>query len=169
MKFRHAAALALLATASTVSLADTVTTPLDLSLGNTSFGRNNAIGSFVDTYTFTLTGSSFFVTSTASSAAAGLQDLDFTSLVIRNAANTVVATFAGNLGNDITEFYALSPTLLTAGSYRLIVSGVNSPTQASYTGDFAVTATPVPEPSTSALMLAGLGAAVFVMRRRKTA
>lgn len=169
MKFRHTAALGLLAFASASSFADTVTAPLDLSLGNVGFGRNNAIGSFVDTYTFTLTGSSFFVTSTASSAASGLQDLDFTSLVIQNAASVVVATFTGNLGNDATEFYALGPITLAPGAYSLVVSGVNSAAQASYSGNIAVTAIPVPEPSTSALMLAGLGAAAFITRRRRAA
>jgi hypothetical protein len=165
MKLRHLGALGLLALASTASLADTFTAPLDLSSGNTGFGRNNAIGAFTDTWTFTLAGSSWFVTSTASSAASGVQDLDFTSLVIQDAANNVVATYAGNFGNDATEFYALSQTLLVAGAYRLIVTGVNSPTQASYSGNIAVTA--VPEPASGALLIAGLAVMGFMASRRR--
>ena len=167
MHLRHLAALGALAVLSTSSFADAVTTPLDLSQGNTGFGRNNAIGSFIDTYTFTLSGSSYFASATASSASSGTQDLDFTSLVIANASDVIVATFAGNLGNDATEFYSLTSTLLSAGAYRLIVTGVNSPTQASYSGNIAISASVVPEPTTTAMVTAGLLAMGLLSRRRK--
>ena len=78
-----------------------------------------------------------------------------------------MATFAGNLGNDAIEFYSLASTLLTAGSYRLVVSGVNSIDAASYSGNVAISAAAVPEPSGIALMLAGLGMGVLVIRRRQ--
>jgi hypothetical protein len=162
---RRTALLGLLACASFAGHADSLTVPIDLSLGNAFFGRSTAIGSFVDTYSFTLTGSSYFVTASASSASSGAQDLDFTSLVIQDATSTVVATFAGNLGNDAIEFYALSQTVLAAGAYSLVVTGVNSPTQASYSGNIAVT--PVPEPSVSAMLLAGLAGVGFMVRRRQ--
>lgn len=158
-----AAALALTAGA---SFADTFNGPLDLSDGNGSFGRDNAIGAFLDTYTFTLAGD-FLVSSTASSAAAGAQDLDYSSLLIKNAADATVATFQGNLGTDLNEFYTLPSMLLGAGDYRLVVTGVNSLTQASYTGNLAIFAAPIPEPQTYALLLAGLAAVGFVARRRK--
>ncbi len=156
---------AALAVSGSSSFADNVTTALDLSAGNDFFGRNNAVGSFTDTYTFTLTGSAYYITSTSSSAQSGEQDLDFASLVIEDASNTVVATFAGNLGNDVVEFYSLTNTVLTPGDYRLIVTGMNSAAQASYSGNVAIT--PVPEPESYALLLAGLGAVGFVARRRQ--
>ncbi len=158
------AALALALTAS-ASFADTFSSGLNLSAGNTRFGRDDAVGSFVDTYNFTLAGSSYLISSTASSAAVGDQDLDFTSLVIRNDANVIVATYAGNLGTDDNEFYSLTKTLLAAGDYRLIISGVNSASQASYSGNLAV-APAVPEPSTYALLLGGIGAIGLFVRRR---
>lgn len=167
MNLRHAFAFSLLATASSAGFADTFTAPIDLSSGNASFGRNNAIGSFVDTFTFTLAGSSWFFTSSASTSSSGTQDLDFTSLTILNAANAVVATYAGNLGNDANEFFALPQIQLAAGAYQIVVTGVNSATQASYSGTAAITA--VPEPTTGAMVLAGLGAIGFLVRRRRSA
>lgn len=167
MKLRHVLAFSLLATASTAGFADTFTAPIDLSSGNATFGRNNAIGSFVDTYNFTLADSSWFLTSSASTSASGMQDLDFSSLTILNASNAVVATYAGNLGNDANEFFALPQTLLSAGAYQIVVNGVNSGTQASYSGTAAITA--VPEPTSGALALAGLAAIGFLVRRRRPA
>jgi len=168
MKLHHLFALAALATASTAGFADTITAPLDISQGNGSFGRNNAVGDFTDTYTFTLLGSSFFAAATASTAASGEQDLDYTSLLIWNAADVIVGTFQGNLGTDLNEFYSLPQIVLQPGAYRLVVKGVNSPTQASYTGNISISpfVGNVPEPGTTGLVLAGLGLA-FVLKRRK--
>jgi hypothetical protein len=167
MNLHRAFVYSLLATASTAAFADTVNLPLDLTTGNASFGRNNAVGSFTDTYTFTLASSSWFLTSSASTSASGSQDLTFSSLTVLDATNGVVATFAGNLGNGANEFYALPQTLLPTGTYQLVVTGVNSPTQASYSGTMAVTA--VPEPTTGAMVLAGLGVVTFLSRFRRPA
>ena len=167
MKLSKLLAATALAVAASASFADTYSAALDLSAGNASFGRNDALASFVDTYTFTLAGSSWLLAGTASSAASGSQDLNFTSLLVKNSANATVATFAGNLGTPSNEFYSLASTLLVPDTYRLIVTGINSLTQASYDGTLAITAAPaVPEPETYALMLAGLGAMGFLVRRR---
>ena len=155
-----------LAAAASASYADTFTGPINLSSGNALFGRNDTIDTFTDTYTFTL-GSSFSISGTASTAADGAQNLSFSSLKIFDAANVVVATFAGNLGTDLLEFYALSPVVLSAGNYSLVVTGINTPAQASYAGTLAIAAAVVPEPESYALLLAGLGAVGFVARRRK--
>jgi uncharacterized protein (TIGR03382 family) len=107
---------------------------------------------------------------TASTASSGLQDLDFSSLVIQDSMNNVLATFEGNLGDDQNEFYRLQSTLFTPGDYRLIVSGTNSPAQASYTGDITISRVQgVPEPAGIALVMAGLGLLGWQQRARRRA
>lgn len=157
-----------LAVASSASMADAVVSMLDLSNGNARFGRDNAVGSFMDTYTFSLASSAYLVSATASSAASGSQDLDYSSLQIADALSSTVATFVGNLGDDQNEFYSLPATLLAAGNYQLLIRGINSPSQASYSGNLAISVAPtgLPEPGSLSLMLASLGAAVLVTRRR---
>jgi len=67
----------------------------------------------------------------------------------------------------------LSTPVLDPGSYTLTAAGINSAAVGIYAGSIAVSAsgsTPpsaVPEPGTSAPLLAGLGAACATVRRRK--
>lgn len=69
-------------------------------------------------------------------------------------------TFAGSSSGSFSP--TLSPYSLTLG---VAINGVSSsPT----TGDANLMITPIPEPETYALMLAGLGAIGFMARRRRT-
>jgi hypothetical protein len=87
-----------------------------------------------------------------------------------------ISSFAGTLASTPLNFGSSSfgPVVLnvlagftgtlTPGAYTLTVSG-NAGSGASYGGN--VVLTPVPEPETYALMLAGLGAVGFVASRRR--
>ena len=166
MNFNKILAATALSLVAATSFADNGGAALDLSSGSTFLGRTPSGLNFVDTYTFSLTGSSL-ATGSVDSSAIGGQDIDFTSIVIMQGVNTI-ASFA-NQGTDAQEHYTLAQTLLSAGSYSLVISGLQSAAAASYAGNLAVVAAPVPEPETYALMLAGLGAMAFVARRRKNA
>ncbi|HZT54606.1 MAG TPA: FxDxF family PEP-CTERM protein [Burkholderiaceae bacterium] len=165
MKFDKIIAAAALSLAAASSFADSGGGALDLSTGSTFFGRTPSGSSFVDTYTFTLTGGSFLTTGSVDSSAIGGQDIDFTGITIMRGATTV-ASFA-NGGTDAQEHYTLAQTLLTPGNYALVVTGTQSVDAASYAGNLAMVAAPVPEPEAYAMLIAGLGVLGFVARRRR--
>jgi len=165
MKLKLTLMAAALALVSTATLAQDGGGALDLSSGTTFFGRTPT-GVFTDTWTFSLAGSSFLINSSTSSAAVGDRDLDYTSVTLLDSEDAIVRTFTDN-SVGLTEIYRLTETLLAAGDYSIVISGVNSALQASYSANLSVVASPIPEPETYALMLAGLGAIGFVMVRRK--
>lgn len=137
------------------------------------FGGYAPIGSFVDTFTFSLPANS----------ASGYSVTNFTFLP--GQFNTILATLTlfsnvdGILGNADDTFIstssmpggntlALAQTALPAGNYFIDVGGRTNGTQGGiYNGAISVTA--VPEPETLAMMLAGLGALGFLARRRQNA
>lgn len=136
--------------------------PLDLSSGSASFGNSPLAGSFTDTATFTLTSLSV-LNGGVISALNGNQDVDFLSISISGPSGTFAFT---QLSPDPVEVWS-TPTagfVLAPGGYTLTLTGVNSAGGGSYAGTLAVT--PVPEPTSLALLLGGLGVVGFVSRRR---
>lgn len=166
MKLKLTLMAAALALVSTATMAQDGGGALDLSSGTAFFGRT-PVGEFTDTWTFALVGPSFLVNSSTSSAAVGAKDLHYSSVTLRNSVDALVAPFQGSLLDDFTEFYRLGQTTLPAGNYSIVISGVNSVEQASYSANLSVIASPIPEPETYVLMLAGLGIMGFVMARRR--
>ena len=167
MKFTKLVTAVALSVTALGSFASTFNGTLDLTTGSNGFFRTPLAGeSFVDTYAFSLAGSSYVTTGAVNSSDPGGQDLDFTNVTIMQGLATI-ATFANTSISDAQESRTLLMTLLAAGNYSLVISGIQSPGAGSYGGQLAISAAPVPEPETYALMLAGLGAMGFVARRRR--
>jgi len=132
-------------------------------VGNTASFSTSVSGSFTDIWTFS-------VAPPGASAAASATNISFSGA-------GGITGFSGILASvPLTGSTVPSPPivvnvlsgftgLLAAGPYTLTVSG-NAGSGASYGGN--VVLTPVPEPETYALMLAGLGIVGFVAARRRS-
>ena len=140
---------------------------IDLSSGSGFFGNTPVAGPFVDTLTFTVTTTSTF-NGSITTAVNGTQDVDFTSVVV-----TPGTLAFSSLLADPVEVWATPAAgfSLTPGVYTLTLSGTNSVSMGSYGGNLALTpglpTTPVPEPESYAMLLAGLGIVGLLTRRRR--
>ena len=140
--------------------------PMDPTTSMGWFGANPAAGSFLDHYLFTAL-TPFTITlqdnGTSFSSFSGLTATLFDSVptsVYSGASNSPVA------GAAFTNAVPSSP--LAAGNYDLQISGTATPYSPWYGGTVTlVTAAPIPEPETYAMILAGLGLMGFVARRRR--
>src|ERR1041385_3537863 len=103
----------------------------------------------------------YSITLSTSSAA-----VDFTSAVLSDGVTNYALHFVGASGPN--EFWGLDTTFIPMGTDKLTIMGDNNDT-----GDLGGTVTinpaAVPEPATWALMLLGLGAVGWQLRRRKNA
>ena len=135
---------------------------IDLSSGSAGFVNTPPAGSFVDVYTFTLT-TATTLTGIVSSALNGGQDVDFTSLVITGPSGP--ASFS-LINPDPFEIWTISTGVLNAGAYTLTLTGTNTVSTGTYSGNIAIAA--VPEPRTYAMMLAGLVGIGFMYLRRRS-
>jgi hypothetical protein len=86
--------------------------------------------------------------------------VDFTSAVLGNGVTNFGLSLVGSQGPN--EFWGLPDTFLPAGQYTLTINGNNSNT-GSLGGSITIAA--IPEPATWALMLIGLGAVGWQLRR----
>ena len=163
MKLKYLAAAAVMAVASTGSMAFTSSTfggqhdPVESALGAYVVGTT-----FIDIFSFTLG-----LAATVDSTSAALGALTFGSYALWGAGTD---TIAGNFDDLLVGGAALgAPGTLSfavaAGSYYYKATGIASAPGAAYSLASAIT--PVPEPETYAMMLAGLGALGFLARRRR--
>lgn len=161
--FRMTAVAAVLCMAAGTASANTTTITLD-STGFASFGNSvsHAAGvSFSDTFDFTMptsaTGGSDSLISIVSNG------IDFTNFALMQGAN-VIASGSG-LGSvtlsDFTFAAGMNP-------YSLVVDGTTTVKSSNNGYGGSIQVSPVPEPKTYAMLLAGLGLLAFTARRRRT-
>lgn len=177
-----AAAMLTCAVGSSAVLAQTVgDTPqtVDLSSGSNFFGdtfaADNDGASFADRFDFSVTGTTSqrldaIVASIASSADTGLAltGLSLYSTASGPTRGNLVASGTATQSGAV-DVWTITADNLDAGSYYLQVSGNLVSADASSFGGAAALTTPVPEPETYGMMLAGLGVVGILARRRKPA
>lgn len=164
MKLKTISAATLLALSSLAASAATFDLgTLDSSAPDTSSGVSSkfALNAVIsDTWNFTL--------DTASLVSFGAQQ-SFTSMsgAIQNFSGVLVG-YGSLLSITIPTQANLSWSgTLAAGTYSVDITGLSAAKNSQYTA--TLSATPVPEPETYALLLAGLGVIGFVASRRKQA
>lgn len=150
--------------------AESISQPLTFTSGTTFFGaEKTSDGDFTDIFTFDLASAAIGnggVLSVALPTFGGLiRDIDFTSITISGAQG--VLDFTPLLPNDLFENYLLLGANLLAGTQTLTILGTVSGGSGSYGAVFNLDQSAVPEPSAWGIMLAGLGAVGYTLRRKK--
>ncbi len=167
MKFSHIALAASLAVASSAALANNVNNSITVTGGSTPFGALHTDSfDFTDVFTFNVTGTFFTNASLITIGFTPTQNIDFTGAVLTGTPGgpfSLSLSPAGQIETGVT----LSQVVLTGPIYLTVTgkTGATGGAFSSYSGTLNVT--PVPEPETYALMLAGLGVIGFVAARRK--
>lgn len=144
---------------------DNAVTNIDLSSGTAFFGTLHfQAGAFTDTFSFVNppAGPAYDVSgSLVSIALSGGQNIDFYSADLNGVPFVLSPNGAFEFGS-LSASGVTGPLMITVSG---LATGVGGGSAASYSGTLNVT--PVPEPETYALMLAGLGAIGFMASRRR--
>lgn len=162
LKFVAAAVLASVTSISSFALGPLTPSP------SASFA-NTVMGTFTDDWTFNL-GSPSIVAASLTNVEVSFGGPSFGGIHGFSAWLNGVALFGSTSTTTISGITVKTQVKsggasIPAGVYHLLVSGTTVGGQASYGGNLV--ATPVPEPETYAMLLAGLGAVGFLARRRK--
>lgn len=142
--------------------------PLILVDGTGTFGASflsgNASNTFSDKYLFSTLGLNFVDTLVGSIAHSSMVGLSVTGYDLYDSTDTLVAP--GTMqSTGVVDLWTIATGGIPAGNYYVKVSGtIVSNGSASYAGNLNVT--PVPEPGTYAMLLAGLGVVAVGARRR---
>jgi hypothetical protein len=142
-------------------------TPLTFDSKGVAFFNNSLTGNFTDDFSFEIAkGLDGQATVTAIAGLSSFFNVSFTDAFIYNAADSTKTRLASN-SSTVPFVAGLATGTLHAGTYILELSGVTLPTGGSYAGQLTLITTPVPEPETYAMFLAGLGLMGAIARRRK--
>jgi len=131
-------------------------------------------GIFTDTFTFsTFSGNGVidvWLDTSVSGGNEATQQIIFTSATLNGIALTIDPDYtSGNTtfrSAGLFQVDTSGPLTLVVNGYAGLLDDVGRQISASYSGGINVTPVPVPEPTQSALLLAGLGAVGLVARRR---
>lgn len=138
-------------------------------VSSASFSKTVAAGSFTDIWSFDLATPSIVAASATnveiSFGGPSFGGIDNFAAWLNNVPLQWSLGQSTNHGITVATQVLSGSTALPAGTFQLKISGVADVGGASYGGN--IVATPVPEPETLAMMLAGLGALAFVAGRRK--
>lgn len=144
-----------LVSAEDYALGDITSSTVDMDTSSIS------VGAFTDNFNFTLSEGNIF-SALATSSIASISE--FTDISLEDMVGTTYDISGVFSVAEFTEVSTGGSTFLDAGSYILSISGVASAYSTGYTLN---TVTAVPEPSTIALMLGGLGMVGFMAARRR--
>lgn len=130
-----------------------------------ALGTSHTAGAFTDTYTYTYSGQPALAFGFFANVATTFGQIDFASATL-NGQNLGVF----NLGPGSASYFSSVPV---NGLLTLVINGTTTAVNggsgiASYAGTLDVTS-PVPEPETYGMLLAGLGVVGFLARRRRQA
>lgn len=127
-----------------------------------TFNKGSLTGPFDLYWDFSVSGGPWSLTSSVTSHVNGPKNVDFSRIFLTDGTNTWDYT---QTGFDPAEQWSLAPVSLVSGLIYEVHTIGTATGRAAFTGELQIT--PVPEPESYALMLAGLAAVGFVARRRK--
>lgn len=152
--------------------ADVSHAPVALSLldGTSDFGASFAAGNngntFADQFTFSMTGQNDVDSLVSSISRSAVTGLEIDSFDLYQSGDVLVAV-GTMLQSGSIDLWSLMASNLAPGDYYVQVSGsLVSDGSGSFGANLNIT--PVPEPETYGLMLAGLGVLGFLGRRRRS-
>ncbi|WAC72918.1 FxDxF family PEP-CTERM protein [Roseateles sp. SL47] len=150
---------------------DLVTGTNGLSYTGASIAKHTEAGSFTDTFHLWLSSTSSVEVSLITTSASDDQLISFSNVWL-NGVEVPIYTLDGGDGSftsfgNLTQLGLSGDVLLTVQGYAGGALAQGTSIAATYTTNFNVITSAVPEPQGAALMLAGLGAVGMVLRRRR--